>query len=381
MATSGQRDDERATMPVLLPAAGLTAFAARLLAAAGCSAAEAERVAGRLVMANLTGHDSHGVARIPRYVALVGEGLVVPDQDVRVVTDGGAFVLLDGAAGFGQTVGEQAVALGCARARDAGVAVVGLANAGHLGRIGDWAELAAAEGLVSIHFVNVRGRSIVAPFGTADRRMSTSPFCTGVPLTGAPPLVLDFATSMVAEGKAMVAAAGGPPLPEGALISADGLPTTDPWALYGPSVASPNPDPTMGPGALAVFGAHKGSGLNFMIELLAGALTGSGVNRTLKDAETKPFANGMLSIYIDPERFAGRAAFEQQALDYAAYVRSARPAPGHSAVLLPGDKERVLRAERERSGIPLAAGTWRGLVELGQGLGVDAGGLEPRPAA
>ncbi len=358
----------------MLAAADLEHVAARLLAAGGCPPEEAARVAQRLVKANLTGHDSHGVARIPRYVALIESGLVVPGRKVELVNDGAAFALLDAGGGFGQSVGEEAVAMGCARAKAAGIAVIGLANAGHLGRIGDWAELAAAAGLVSIHLVNVRGRSIVAPFGTADRRMSTSPFCVGVPLTGEPPLILDFATSLVAEGKAMVAAAGGPPLPPGALIAADGRPTADPEALYGPSVDDPAPDPTLGDGALAVFGAHKGSGLNFMIELLAGALTGSGVNRTLDDDDTRPFANGMLSIFIDPERFAGRPAFEQQARAYAAYVRSARPAPGHDAVLLPGDKERRLEAERQRTGIPLARGTWQGLVALGRRLGVAVDG-------
>ena len=371
MTHSGQPAAAMRDAPLFVPAADLAAFCAKLLEAGGCSAAEGQRVAGRLIIANLTGHDSHGVARVPRYVGMVQDGLLVPDQTATIVTDGGAFALLDGGQGFGQTVGEQAVEIGCARARATGIAVIGLSNSGHLGRIGDWAEMAAAEGLVSIHLVNVRGRSIVAPFGTADRRMSTSPFCIGVPLTDAPPMILDFATSMVAEGKAMVAAAGGPALPAGALIGADGLPTSDPVALYGRTVHDAAPDPAIGEGALAVFGGHKGSGLNFMIELLAGALTGSGVNRTLKADQVRPFANGMLSIYLDPEQFAGQAAFEAEALDYADYVRSGRPAPGHDAVLLPGDKERQLRAEREKSGIPLAPGTWRGLVELGQKLGVE----------
>jgi uncharacterized oxidoreductase len=377
MALSTMAGETGPEPPLYVPAAELAAFGARLMAAGGCSTAEARRVADRLVVANLTGHDSHGVARIPRYVGMIADGRVVPGRSVEIVSDGGTFVLLEAGAGFGQTVGEQAVAIGCERAHAHGTAVVGLRNAGHLGRIGDWAEMAAAEGLASIHLVNVRGRSIVAPFGTADRRMSTSPFCAGVPLTDQPPIILDFATSLVAEGKAMVAAAGGPALPPDALVAADGSPTNDPLWLYGPSVDDPAPDPALGEGALAVFGRHKGSGLNFMIELLAGALTGSGVNRTLKDADVKPFANGMLSIYLDPERFVGRAAFEAEVLDYAAYVRSARPAPGHDAVLLPGDKERKLRAERERTGIPLAPGTWRGLVELGERLGVDPAGIEP----
>lgn len=365
---------------VVVAHAPLTTFCAKIFVRAGVGEDEAERLAHRLMAANLTGHDSHGVGRVPRYVRMMGEGLVVPGRSVSIVSDGGAHVMLDGNKGFGQTIGEQAVAEGVARAGRHGIAIVGLANAGHLGRIGDWAEDAAADGFISIHFVNVRGRSLAAPYGGIDRRMATSPFCVGVPLTGEAPIVLDFATSLVAEGKALVAATGGAPLPEGALIDSEGRPSTDPYQLYGETVGDEVPHASMGPGAMAVFGGHKGSGLNFMIEILAGALTGSGVNRTLADAEEKPFVNGMLSIYIDPEKFAGRDAFEAETRAYADYVRSARPAVGHEAVLLPGDSELTRRAQREREGVPMSAGAWDRLVAIAAELGIP-GDEVPKPMA
>ncbi|MEE9210662.1 MAG: Ldh family oxidoreductase, partial [Kiloniellales bacterium] len=186
-----------------------------VFAAAGCSAAESARIAYHLVEANLTGHDSHGVIRIPRYLQWMADGTLVPGRTIAVVTENEVMAVVDGQHGFGQSVGTQAVELGIRKADANGVSVIALRNAGHLGRIGDWAELAVAAGLVSIHFVNVAGSLLVAPFGGTERRMSTNPFCVGVPLADGPPLILDFATSVVAEGKVLVAASGGKPLPPG----------------------------------------------------------------------------------------------------------------------------------------------------------------------
>jgi len=335
-------------------AVALTAFVAALFGAAGCSPDEAHAVSTNLVDANLAGHDSHGVGRAPRYVEMIREGLVVPGRRIAIDRDGGNVLTVDGASGFGAVIGAQAVDLGCDRGAANGVCVVALRNASHLGRIGAWAERAAAAGFLSVHFVNVRGRSLVAPYGGIDRRMATSPMSVGIPIAGGAPIILDFATSAVAEGKVMVAATGGARLPDGVLVDADGRPSADPVALYGETAGALVPNASRGAGALAVFGGHKGSGLNFMIELLAGALTGSGVNRTFRDATEQPFRNGMLSIYLDPERFAGRDYFEREALDYAAYVRSSRPAQGHDEVLIPGDKERRSRVLRLRDGIPLS---------------------------
>ena len=201
----------------------LRAAVAAIFQAAGCDEAEGARIARYLVESNLTGHDSHGVIRVPRYVHWLDTGAVYAGRSVKTVMDAGAVAVLDGDHGFGQTIGEQAMTLAVEKAREFGVAVVGLRNSGHLGRIGDWAELAAAEGLISIHFVNTSGLGmLVAPFGGTERRMSTNPISIGVPMPEGPPLVLDCATSIVAEGKVLVALNGGKPLPDGALIERDG---------------------------------------------------------------------------------------------------------------------------------------------------------------
>ena len=138
------------------------------------------------------------------------------------MVDTPSLAVVDGKFGYGQTVTPQAVRIGIEKCKAAGLAAVALRNAGHIGRVGDWAEMAAAEGLVSVHFVNAAGSLLVAPYGGVERRLSTAPYCVGIPRQGQDPIVLDFATSIVAEGKVLVASRGGKKLPKGALIDPDG---------------------------------------------------------------------------------------------------------------------------------------------------------------
>ena len=253
------------------------------------------------------------------------------------------------------------------KARAYGVAVVGLRNSGHLGRIGDWAELAAAKGLISIHFVNTSGLGmIVAPFGGTERRMSTNPVSIGVPMPEGPPLVLDCATSVVAEGKVLVALNGGKPLPEGALIERDGTLTTDPNALYGAVDGTQPHDQRTGSAAARAMGEHKGSGISIMCELLAGALTGGGCGR----ADHKTLENNMLSILLDPARFGTEELLWPELDRYIAFVRSSRTAPGHERVRLPGEPEEEMRAERRANGVPLPRAVCTSLALTANSLGL-----------
>ena len=233
---------------------------------------EARRIATYLTTANLTGHDSHGVIRVPVYIRWKKTGSVVPNQTAEVVVDTPSLAVVDGKFGYGQTVTPQAVRIGIDKCKKAGLAAVALRNAGHIGRVGDWAEMAAAEGLVSVHFVNAAGSLLVAPFGGVEKRLSTAPYCVGIPRKGQDPIVLDFATSIVAEGKVLVASRGGKKLPKGALVDADGTLSEDPSVLYGPYTPDGPRDHTAGTGAIRAFGEHKGSGLAFICELLGGAL-------------------------------------------------------------------------------------------------------------
>lgn len=344
----------------------LKALVTTMFEAAGCAPDEAARIGHYLTEANLTGHDSHGVARVPRYVDWLREGRVEAGKEVATLVDTPVLAVLDGQYGFGQTVGPQAVKIGIAKARTNGMSAVALRRAGHLGRIGDFAEMAAAEGLVSIHFVNVVGSILVAPHGGVDRRLSTAPYCVGVPRPGQAPLLLDFATSLVAEGKVMVASYGGKPIPPDALISPDGTRSGDPAVLYGPYPAGPGTrDPMNGPGAIRAFGDHKGSGLAFMCEILGGALTGAGAT-----GPDKRFCNGMMSIYLDPKVIDPDGFFPAECAEYVAYYKSARPVEAGGEVLVPGEAEARAKAKKLTDGVPLSDGTWDAITETARSLGI-----------
>jgi len=347
--------------------AKLVSFVADIFAALGSSRAEAERIGRYLVNANLTGHDSHGVARVPRYAAWKRDGLLVADQTAERVVDTPVIAVLDGKFGFGQTIAPQAVALGIEKCRAHGLSAIGLRRSGHVGRVGEWAEMAAEHGLVSVHFVNVAGSVLVAPFGGIDRRFSTAPVCIGMPRPGGLPVILDFATSLVAEGKVLVASQGGKVLPADALVSADGQPSDDPRELYGDyDRTSGIRDHKKGRGALRAFGDHKGSGLALMCELLGGALTGNGAS----DPE-KRWSQGMFSFYVDPERIDPEHLLPAELSRFLAFVKSTRPIDANEPVLLPGEPEARRRADRLANGVPLTRETCDALRATARSVGVD----------
>ena len=343
---------------IVVRADALHRLALAIVERGGSLPEEAEHVARHLVDANLAGHDSHGVGMLPRYVDNLLAGVLVPNQQLVVRADHGALLTLDGQAGYGQAIGVQAMQLGMARARTHGVAVLGLSHSHHLGRIGAYAELCAAQGFASIHFVNVISPPYVAPFGGSDARFATNPMCIAVPMADAEaPLVLDFATSRIAFGKARVAHHRGQPVAAGALIDEAGRPTRDPGTLF----REPR-------GAMLPFGGHKGYGLAVACEILAGALAGGGTLHAPPGSGA--IINNMLSFIVDPERLGTAAHLAQEARAFAEWVKASPPSRD-AAVLLPGDPERASRARRSEEGIPIDANTWAELIAAGVGLGLE----------
>jgi len=335
-----------------------------VVAGGGSDAREARLVAENLVTANLTGHDSHGVGMIPRYVESLLEGGLAVNQHPRIVFDGGAMLSLDGQAGYGQVIGLEAMEIGIARAKQHGTCVMGLGRAHHLCRIGQWAEQAVAAGLVSLHFTNVISRSIVAPYGGADARFGTNPVTVGIPLPGEPPFILDMATSAVAQGKIRVAHNKGEKVSPDWLIDDKGQPTSD--ARFG--VHEPF-------GALRTFGLHKGYGLAVVCELLGGALTGGGTWHS-DDRSKKRVWNGMLTILIDPARLGTADAFAAETRAFLDSLRQSPVAPGFDRVRIAGEPERETRARRERDGIEVDANTWEDILAAGAKLKVPRAAIE-----
>jgi uncharacterized oxidoreductase len=339
----------------LIPAERLTELVSTIMEGAGCAAAEARTVARRLVDSNLVGHDSHGVLRVGKYLDWVREGNLRPNRTPRVVFENETIAIVDGDRGFGQVVGEFAGRIGTAKAAKAGIALVGLRNCGHLGRLGDWAELAADADQVSLHFLNTSGAQRVAPFGGSDRRLSTNPLCVGIPQAGAPPVILDITTSTVAEGKLMVAMNKGEQVPPGWIVDRNGRPTTDPKDFYDG-------------GALLTIGGHKGSGLSMVTDLLAGALT---TGRSSDPSDTA-IRNNMLSIYIAPGVYDASGGVLEEVRRFVDWVKASPPATPGQPVLAPGDVERGTREKRLREGVPIDDTTWDDLVAAAESVGIGA---------
>ena len=349
-------------MSKTLQAPELQAQVANILVAAGSSREEADKVASNLVLANLSGHDSHGVGMVPRYVDAVLEKGLTPNAAVKVNLDIGTMLSLDGQRGYGQVVGEQAMALGMERAKQHGSCIMTLGNAHHLGRIGHFAEMAVAQGLVSLHFVNVLSRPVVAPWGGADGRFGTNPCCIGVPLQGRDPFVLDFATSRVAQGKMRVAHNKGIQVEPGTLIDEHGNPTTDPGVVVVPQSNGLF-------GALMTFGEHKGYGMAVACELLGGALSGGGTWHRPTDA-SRAVVNGMLTVLIDPAKLGTQDTFAKEADAFVDWLKKGPVAPGFDTVQIAGDPERATRVARQVDGITVDDQTWEEILAAGRKVGL-----------
>lgn len=315
-------------------------------------------VTDNLIQANLTGHDSHGIGMLPRYTESFLEGGLKPNEHIEIRVDHGAMLGLDGHAGFGQVVGHECMALGIERAKTHGSCILALGNAHHLCRIGAWAEMAVAENLIAVHFVSVLSRPVVAPWDGGDARFGTNPFCVGIPIEGQPPVLLDFATSVIAQGKARVAHNKREPLKPGQVIDHQGQPTTDPVYAVKPPL-----------GALRTFGEHKGFGLALVCELLGGALA---AGMTMHERPShKRVLNGMLTILIDPKRLGHTDAFLRETLTFIDWVKASPAMAGTDGVKIAGEPERACRRERTAHGIPVDENTWDEILTAAGKLNLD----------
>lgn len=345
-------------MPTLAPAP-LTDFARSLFVAAGVPQASAEIVARSLVDANLCGHDSHGVMRAPQYIGFLKSGQYQADPPFTVLNETPAVVAADGGWGLGQVQAHRLLRKLIPKAKAVGVASGTLRQCGHIGRLGEYAEAAAAERLALFAAVNSHGAGRrVAPPGGREGRISTNPICFGCP-TATEPIVLDFGTSAAAEGKVRVHFQKQQPTPPGWLVDHLGQPTTDPSVLY--------TDPR---GSILPFGgdqAYKGFGLGLVLDMLCGGLSGG---RCSNPAD--PMAgvgNTVVITLFDPAAFGGVEHFLGQSTGLSEFVRSCPVAEGKT-ITLPGDPERACKAERQKSGIPIADGTWKLLTDCATEYGV-----------
>jgi uncharacterized oxidoreductase len=334
----------------------LEAIATRIFAALGVPGGDAAWVARLLVRANLRGHDSHGVIRVPQYVGSIRKGETNPRPAMRVLDETPTTAIVDGDLGLGQVVARRAAEVALDKASRQGLAAVGVRHSNHIGRLADYAELAAERGFVGLVWTNAPTAPSVVPYGGINRRLSTNPLAVAVPgPSGGVAISVDMATSIVAEGKVRVKRNRKEPLPDGWAIDPAGRSVTDSQGFYGPPRAG-----------LLPMGGHKGTALGLIVEVLGGILSGEGA---IGD-RTGPVHNGTFLVLIEVARFLPLVDFTGQVTDLVRWVKSSTPAAGMAEVLIPGEPEARSEAHRRAHGVPVEAETWRQIEEIVAELGV-----------
>ena len=349
----GKTGAPKFSMPIL-DHKTLRLFATQILQAVETPSETANCVADHLVDANLAGHDSHGVIRLPQYCAHVREGKVLPTAKATVVQETPTTAVVDGQHGWGPGTAIFATRLAIEKATAVGLAAVLVRRAYHVGRVGVYPTLAADQGLIGITYCNVQGASRMAPWGSSARRLSTNPIAFAVP-TSDQPIVVDFASSAVAEGKVRLALNSGKSVPLGWVTAPDGTFSSNPKDVYEN-------------GALALLGGqqgHKGYGLAVAMDLLTGVLAGTGTSDMVDF-----YANSLLIQVIDPKCFCDPDEFRSNLEAYRQHVLSAPPI-GETPVMMPGDPERKTRVHRLRHGIQIDEGVWGHLRKLADELKVS----------
>ncbi|WP_158542877.1 Ldh family oxidoreductase [Phytoactinopolyspora halophila] len=338
----------------------LETFVREIFVAAGTPPGPAADVAEHLVSANLVGHDSHGVNRAPGYIRLVETGHIVPDAPIEVYDETDTTAVVDANWGLGFSATNHATDLATAKAHAHGTGAVTIRRQSHMGRLGWYSARAAERGVISFVVADSgRAPKVVAPLGGRARRLGTNPLSFGVPSELDGPLVLDMATSAVAQGKTRIAKARGELLPYPCIVAADGSLTRDPHALGEDDG-----------GALLPFGGdqvHKGYGLSFMVEVFAGLLTGIGFSH-----DPGGFSNdGAFVAAFAVDRFRPLEEFTRDVRAFVDYLKDTPLADGHDEILYPGEVEARTAARRRDQGIDIDDPTWQRLVDVARRYAVE----------
>ena len=324
-----------------------------VLGAIGTPADLARIVGKALVTANLVGHDSHGVIRLPQYAGMVTQGQVHPAERALITKETGAMAQVDGAKGWGQPAAQLATRTAIELARTSGVGAVTLHRTNHVGRLGEYVETMARAGFIGIAMSNIN--PAVAAFGGRARLFGTNPIAFATPRgEGHDPVLVDFATAGTAEGKLQIAKAKGEKVGPGLILDKHGNPSDDPMAFYDDGVLLP-------------FGGHKGYGLSVMVELLGGALSGTAPSSLPEYTG----GNGTLLIALNVDMFVPLAQFMAQADGLADNIKNTPKAPGVKEVLVPGEPEWNTQRQRKLNGIELPDATWSAIQQLAEKLKIE----------
>ena len=333
--------------------------------AAGCTDEEATLMSTHLVDANLKGHNSHGAGvYIPSYTRRILSGQIIPGSQPEIVKETSTTALVDGKKGVGQLNATKGMEIAIKKAKEHGVGIVSIFNCNHIGRLSDYASMALEHDMIGFITANVGGSS-VAPHGGAKGVFGTNPLCYAIPAGEEDPIIVDFATSVFAGGKASVAIAKGEQMPEGVLLDHEGYPTTDPYSYWAPK-GKPR-------GPLLPFGGivgYKGYGLCLVADILGGALSGSG-------SASQARSNGVFMMAVDISQFR---PIEEFKADVDRVIRECKAVParpgyvglnGETTVLVPGEPERIAEEKNKREGIKIPDPQWESILEIADKVGAE----------
>jgi hydroxycarboxylate dehydrogenase B len=343
-------------------ASELREIGTRIFDALGCPHQESEWVSESLVNSNLRGYDSHGVIRVAQYVQNLRAGQVKPGAPFQIVKETTAMAVVDGQWGWGQVVARKAMELAIRKARSNGVGTVAVRNSQHVARLGEYPALAVSYRMVGMAVINNGGTQAaekVAPWGGIDPKLAANPIAWAAPSGHEWPIVVDMTTSVIPEGKVRLANYKGQKLPEGCFVDADGDPSTDPKAFYGPPQGALLP---LGGGA-----GHKGYGLNLMTELLGGCLSGTGCVGERQEQGS----SGLFFQAFNIENFVPYDRFVDRVVKLESWIKSSRRARGVDEILIPGEAAHRELGRRLRDGIPLDDAVWEEIRRIARELGID----------
>ena len=338
-------------MPTFTPDQ-LRRITARIFEATGAPRDEAKRVAASLVKSNLMGHDSHGIVRILQYVNEIRTGQIKLGAKIEVVRETSSTALIDGHWGFGQVIAQEAMKMAIEKAKAASISSVGVFHCNHIGRLGEYSMMAAEQDMIGIIVCNTGPKGgWMAPHGGTARRLSTNPISVALPAGEMKPFLLDFATTVVAEGKVRVKRFRGEKVPTGWILDKNGRPTNDPEDLYRG-------------GTLLPFGGHKGYAFALLIDILGGVLTGAGFTSSEEYME----GNGTFMMVINISRFMSLKEFKEGVDALFKAIKDTPTAPGYAEVFIPGEPEFKTEEKRRREGIFVSDETWQGIVKVAEEL-------------
>lgn len=343
----------------------LESFAADLLQAGGFTKDEAAAAAQSLILSNLMGHDSHGIVRVKQYAEELKNGTIRSGADLTILTETPVSMHADAGCGLGQVQMPRLLQKLFAKADVAAIVTGSLRDCGHVGRLGEWVELAAAKGYAAFMAVNDNGAyQIVAPHGGVEARTSTNPLAFAVPMKGGDCFSIDLSTSATAMGKVRLAHLAGKPMPDGLLQDREGNPTNDPSCLLGDAG-----------GTILPFGGYKGFALSMMVDLLVSGLSGGFTPPAPDGAKA---ANNVMICLWNPAFFAGIAHMQEEAEKYIAHMKSSKAANPDHPVRIPGERAKAEMLRRKQGGIPIDPALADILLRYAQKAGVTSSPFLPR---